>query len=300
MQEQKIIPNPRKASKERSKSKVAKKNANQRVRTAVYFVLAMLFGVFGGPYTYSLLFATILGLCLWEYLSMLLPAESIQDHIRFYVAMILSLTPFIVSALILMKWLPSFPFNLLFIGIFTGVFFLLFALELFGSSPSPFQNIGYIFLGLLYLGIPFTLLNYIAFQTGHYRPDFVISLLLLIWFNDTAAYILGSRYGKRPFFPRLSPKKTWMGFFGGLFFAILLSVILYYTVEQLSLWQWLVLAIVVSVFGNVGDLFESMLKRSVNVKDSGTLLPGHGGFLDRFDAFIFALPFIFLYFLTIG
>ena len=128
----------------------------------------------------------------------------------------------------------------------------------------------------------------------------VISLLLLTWINDTAAYALGSRYGKYPFFPRISPKKTWTGAVGGLIFDLLLATILYFTVGKLLLWQWLTLAVVASTFGNVGDLFESMLKRSLNVKDSGTLLPGHGGFLDRFDAFIFSLPFSFLYLLIIG
>ncbi len=275
-------------------------NVYQRVRTATFFVLAMLIGVFGGAYTYAMLFAVILGLCLWEFLTMLLPARTWQDKLRFYVALSLGLIPFVSSALILLKWLAPFPFNLLFIGGLTCFFFLLFALELFGSSPTPFQNIGYVFLAIVYLGIPFTLLNYVAFQTGHYRPNMVISLLLLTWFNDTAAYALGSRYGKRPFFPRISPKKTWTGVFGGLFFALLIAVILFFSVGNLQLWQWLVLALVTSFFGNVGDLLESMLKRSLNVKDSGNLLPGHGGFLDRFDAFIFSLPFSFLYLLIIG
>ena len=299
MQDPIIIENPPTTPNEKASPK-KRTNLNKRVQTGAYFVLAMLFGVFGGQYTYSLLFAAILGLCLWEFLSMLLPAESFQDKVRFYVAMTLGLTPFIISSLTLMRWLPGFSLDLLFIGILTCVFFLLFSLELFGSSPTPFQNIGYIFLALLYLGIPLTLLNYIAFQSGHYSPKMVISMLLLTWFNDTAAYALGSRYGKRPFFPRISPNKTWAGAFGGLFFALALSVILYLVIGGLNLWQWLLFAILSSFFGNVGDLFESMLKRSVNVKDSGNLLPGHGGFLDRFDAFIFALPFLFLYLMLIG
>lgn len=292
MQEKTIKPYIQLPEGKKSKKK---SDLKKRVRTAVFFVLAMLLGVFGGSYTYALLFTIILGLCLWEYLTMLLPSNSVEDQIRFYIALILGLTPFVLSALIFMKWIPAFPLNLLFFGIFTCVMFLLFALELFGSSPTPFQNIGYVFLGFLYLGIPFTLLNYIAFQTGHYSPQMVISLLLITWFNDTAAYALGSRYGKRPFFPRLSPKKTWMGVIGGLFFALILALIVSVFVTQLNWWQWLLLALVASVFGNVGDLFESMLKRSQNMKDSSNLLPGHGGFLDRFDAFIFSLPFSFLY-----
>ena len=117
----------------------------------------------------------------------------------------------------------------------------------------------------------------------------------MTWMNDTAAYIVGSQIGKTPLFPRISPKKTWEGTLGGLAGTLILAFLLNEYFEELILRDWLILAILVGLFGSLGDLVESMLKRSFAIKDSGRLLPGHGGFLDRFDGFIFMLPFAAAY-----
>ncbi|MEO0775984.1 MAG: phosphatidate cytidylyltransferase, partial [Bacteroidota bacterium] len=127
----------------------------------------------------------------------------------------------------------------------------------------------------------------------------VFGLLLLTWSNDTAAYLVGSRIGKTPLFPRISPKKTWEGSLGGVVITFLIAFLISQWFREHSTKQWLVLAGIVAIFGSTGDLVESMLKRSENIKDSGNLLPGHGGVLDRFDAFIFLLPFATAYLLLI-
>jgi len=123
----------------------------------------------------------------------------------------------------------------------------------------------------------------------------LLGFFLLIWANDSGAYIVGSLVGKNKLFERISPKKTWEGFLGGGFFALMFAWLISYFVTEISLIDWLVVALITFVFGTFGDLIESLLKRMVKVKDSGNILPGHGGILDRFDSMIIAAPMVFIY-----
>jgi phosphatidate cytidylyltransferase len=177
--------------------------------------------------------------------------------------------------------------------------FLAFIHELYARSPQPFANVAFLVLGMVYIGVPFAMLHFIAFQGEHFHADTVLGLLLLTWSNDTAAYLVGSRFGHRLFFPRISPKKTWEGFLGAAAITLLAAWPISRLFSDPALRHWLALAVIVVVFGTVGDLVESMLKRSFARKDSGILLPGHGGMLDRFDAFIFLLPYATAYLLWI-
>ncbi|MCB0675374.1 MAG: phosphatidate cytidylyltransferase, partial [Saprospiraceae bacterium] len=176
----------------------------------------------------------------------------------------------------------------------------LFILELFAAAPRPFDNVARLALVIAYIGLPIALLDWIAFRGGSYDLTLPLGLLLLTWISDTAAYLVGSRFGRRLLFPRISPKKTWEGTVGGGLLTIGLSLLFAELLGELSSGQWAVLALLVVIFGSLGDLVESMLKRSRGVKDSGTLLPGHGGVLDRFDAFIFLLPWAAAYLWWIG
>ena len=128
-----------------------------------------------------------------------------------------------------------------------------------------------------------------------FTPNIVAGMLFLTWANDSFAYIIGSKIGKTPFFLRISPKKTWEGTIGGAVMCLLTSAIIAQFFTQLSLTNWVIIGAIIAVFGTIGDLVESLLKRSVGVKDSGSFMPGHGGFLDRFDAFIFCIPFVYFY-----
>jgi phosphatidate cytidylyltransferase len=155
---------------------------------------------------------------------------------------------------------------------------------------------GYFALSTLYIGVPFALLLWISMENAVYLPGRVAGLLFLTWANDSGAYLTGNLFGKHPLMRRISPKKTWEGFLGGLFFALLFAFFLSYMPSTgLNPSDWWFLALIISIFGPVGDLIESLIKREKQVKDSGNLLPGHGGFLDRFDAFIFHIPFVALY-----
>jgi phosphatidate cytidylyltransferase len=172
--------------------------------------------------------------------------------------------------------------------------FVLLIIELFLQSEQPFSNIGNYLLGVAYLGIPFSLLISISYWHGNYAPLRVFGLLFLTWTNDTMAYLIGSKIGKTPFFARISPKKTWEGTIGGVVCTFIVAYFFSIWILDFELSEWMLQAAIIAVFGTLGDLVESMLKRSIHVKDSGSILPGHGGFLDRFDSFIFALPFVWL------
>jgi phosphatidate cytidylyltransferase len=270
----------------------------QRMATAAIFVFIMIVGLYGSPFSFVLLFAVITGLCLWEYLSIVLENNHRRDLLRKLIGMGVGLLPVILSALVKLGVINA-PEEFIYIAafLFSPFIFLGFVFELYTRSEHPFANIAYIMLGMLYIGMPFALLDFIAFEKSYFYANTVFGILLLTWMNDTGAYLIGSAIGKRPLLPRISPKKTWEGMLGGITVAFLTGVILYYVLDELSLIDWLVLAFIVSVFGTLGDLVESMLKRSFSIKDSGTLLPGHGGMLDRFDGFIFCVPFAAAYLL---
>lgn len=173
-------------------------------------------------------------------------------------------------------------------------FFSLLA-ELYRKKEDPMGNAAFAVFSFLYLTLPFALL--LVLYDG--SPLFVLALFMMVWSNDTFAYLVGITLGRHRLFERISPKKSWEGAVGGLVFTLLTAAVFAYFVEEMNLIQWLGMASIVVVFSTFGDLFESLFKRSLEVKDSGVLLPGHGGFLDRFDSILFAAPAVSLYLLLI-
>ena len=271
-----------------------------RISTAIIFVLVMLGGLYGGRYSFVLLFAIITALCLWEFFEIVLSKESRRDRIRKFIGIGLGLAPFILTSILQLEMIRETEDYIAYTAIlFFPFLFMAFIYELYTRSEKPFVNVAYMVLGLVYIGIPFATLDLIAFDGSYFYANTVFGLLLLTWCNDTAAYFVGSQLGKNLLFPRISPKKTWEGTLGGVFITFALAYILSMLFSELRLLDWLVLAGIVSIFGSLGDLIESMLKRSMQVKDSGSMLTGHGGFLDRFDGFIFLLPFAAAYLLLI-
>lgn len=174
-----------------------------------------------------------------------------------------------------------------------------FVVEMYRNHSRPFTNIAYTLLGIIYIAGPLSLMNYIAFTPSidgaAYDFGLVLGFFLLMWATDTGAYLVGMSIGKHRLFPRISPKKSWEGFFGGIAIAIGMGALLSQFFINLPINVWLTMALIVSVSGVFGDLIESMYKRSLQVKDSGNIMPGHGGFLDRFDAVFFASPIVFVY-----
>lgn len=181
---------------------------------------------------------------------------------------------------------------LLVITIFVNLFLIK---DLFAAKKIPlFESKRYI-ATTFYLSSGFVFMLLIANFHNEFTPLLLLGGFILIWVNDSAAYMIGKNFGKQKLFPSISPKKTVEGFLGGLFFACISSYFIATYTETLGFTPWLILAIVVSVFGTFGDLIESKFKRQAGVKDSGVIMPGHGGLLDRLDSIIFAAPFIYLF-----
>ena len=172
-------------------------------------------------------------------------------------------------------------------------------LYLFNTKKTNFQLYTRYFLLFGYVILPFILANYVAMGVKGYNPKILISIIVLIWTNDTFAYLVGKNIGKNKLFPSVSPKKTIEGFAGGMFFTIISSLLLskFYTESNLTI--WIVIAVIISIFSTLGDLIQSKFKRVAGIKDSGKIMPGHGGILDRLDSIIFVIPFINLYFLIL-
>ncbi|MFK7810144.1 MAG: phosphatidate cytidylyltransferase [Saprospiraceae bacterium] len=271
----------------------------QRAITAVFFVIVMVGCLFTGPYVFTIVFGIITALCLWEYLSMSLESENGSGNLsRKIIGLLLGLLPYGIIGSSKLGLIDGSGELLLGLAIWSvPLVFLLFIYELFSAAKNPFSNVAHILLGVIYIGLPFAILILVAYRTGAFDTSVILGMLLLTWANDTGAYLVGSQIGKTPLLPRISPKKTWEGSLGGVALGLFVAYLLSLFFTDLSLMQWMVLAVIVIIFGAIGDLIESMLKRSKGVKDSGTLLPGHGGFLDRFDAFYFMLPFAAAYLL---
>lgn len=288
----------------------------QRALTATVFTAIMLLGMFLHEGTFILLFFIISMGCLWEYMKLTTDDNRLREigaliigNGLWFVFIFKDLVSTVSDTSTINKMMGlgtnvSF-YSILIFGFYSFILipFLLLIVELFEKTDKPFQNVAGTLLGIFYAIVPIFLLISISKENVYvegtliqkFTPNIAAGILFLTWINDTGAYLVGSKMGKTPLFPRISPKKTWEGTIGGIVFCILSAFLIHRLLGVLSLTDWMIIGGLVSIFGTLGDLIESMLKRSVGVKDSGTFMPGHGGFLDRFDAFIFEIPFIFLY-----
>ena len=178
--------------------------------------------------------------------------------------------------------------------------------ELFGKHPNPIANLGTIMLSQIYVVLPLALINVLAFtpfECYHSEAPYyaiTLAIYIFIWVNDTGAYLSGITLGRHKMFPRISPKKSWEGAIGGALATIASAFIVAHFYTFMELWQWIGMALVVVLAGTFGDLTESMVKRQLDIKDSGHILPGHGGFLDRLDSMLFAIPAVVAYLLALA
>ena len=174
---------------------------------------------------------------------------------------------------------------------------LMFFCELWRKKENPAANIGTTLMGVVYVAVPFSLVCYFPIiATEEWNPWVMIGYIFIVWANDVFAYLVGMTFGKHHLFERISPKKSWEGFFGGVIGAFAMGLLIGHVLDM-NIYLWGGLAVVVSVTAVLGDLVESMFKRAAEVKDSGDLIPGHGGVLDRFDAMLLSAPFVFVYML---
>lgn len=271
---------------------MALKGLKTRIISALIFLVIILGGIFGGSETFGIMVALMTILLLWEFLNIVVPADNPSKKTYIILWTIVALIPVVYFFL---KQYQGDDFELsTFAPLAIALIFLPLLFELISPSSSPFGNVGGLFLGYFYITIPMILFIDIAFSPS-YSPYLVLGLFLMTWINDIGAYFVGSLMGKTPLAPTISPKKTLEGSIGGWIFTIAAAV-LYFHLFMGKNWGYAIsLGIIAGFFGTVGDLIESKLKRSAGIKDSGQLMPGHGGLLDRFDAFIFFLPFVYLF-----
>lgn len=268
-------------------------NLITRAITGILFVIVLVGSILLSPYTFILVFSLVCGFMLVEFYKLMNAHQGV--NINVWTNMIGGLLLFLGSAVYSNGWEGKICYIP-----YLAYLLYLFIHELYGKKPEPIRNWAYALLGQIYIALPLSLLNLIAFLdidgTTRYRPLLLLGLFVFIWLNDTGAYVVGSRIGKRRLFERISPKKSWEGFFGGIVFSLAGGFIFSLFMKDISLVHWLVMALIVSIFSTWGDLSESLLKRTIGVKDSGTKLPGHGGFLDRFDSVLLACPAVVIYF----
>ncbi|HOW08568.1 MAG TPA: phosphatidate cytidylyltransferase [Bacteroidales bacterium] len=278
-------------------------NFLRRTLTAVWIVVFILGGFWLHPITFFITGIVLLTGAQYEYY---LIVRSRGTPVQMVNGIITGAALYIISTLVAAGHIDARFFLLIFIPAF-----LTMTNELYRRQEKPFDSLAHTFFGVIYIAFPFSLFPFAAFsQTGMntlvphgaiaFSPGIIVGFLLLLWANDTAAYLTGMTIGRHRLMERISPRKSWEGFFGGLFITVLAAWLLSGWFGVVNTAGWIVIALIISVTGTFGDLFESMFKRSMGVKDSGNILPGHGGFLDRFDSAIVSFPLVYLFIALFG
>ncbi|MDR0872689.1 MAG: phosphatidate cytidylyltransferase [Prevotellaceae bacterium] len=259
----------------------------KRTISGIVYVALIVFTVFANHWITALILAALAALTTYEFHKNTNKLENV--NVNPIIPAIASIAPLGYLVLLTVKNYYNIAF------IFAGLYFVfglyIFIAEIFKQKTNPISNIAYTFLGQIYIALPFLLM----YGIKEINEIFLFALFVLIWANDTFAYLAGSTFGKHRMCERISPKKSWEGFVGGLLGALIVAFVFSRFETQLDVIQWLGFALIVVVFGTLGDLFESLMKRTIGVKDSGNIMPGHGGLLDRFDSLLFATPVIFVY-----
>lgn len=254
-----------------------------RAASGIVYIVLLVGATLYSPYSFQALFGILMLISIYEYCKLVkvkLLGPLLMGSVLYSLFCVVT-RDIITSVLIL---IPTLYFAI-------NMMILLFKNDMQEMEPTKKGRsiINYIIL-------PFVIISQIPFEEDYYNPKIIISIFILIWVNDTFAYIVGKSIGKNKLFEAISPKKTIEGFVGGLGFAVLAGLLLsqYYIFQPFLI--WVIIAIIVSVFGTIGDLIESRFKRIAKVKDSGSIMPGHGGILDRLDSIIFAAPFVYLFY----
>lgn len=262
-----------------------------RTITGIVLVAVMLSAILIGPYTYALLFSLILIGGMYEFIRLYRNNEINPSGWLVYP---LALLTFTGTFFVAHGWIKS--------GVVFGIFPLLLlfmATELYRRKEKPVENIAVGIFSLVYVALPLSLINFLVFpaiaENNQYSPKLLIALFALIWIYDSGAYLFGVSIGKHRLFERISPKKSWEGAIGGTLTAVAAAYFITNFIPEIDRLHWIIMALLTVVSSTFGDLTESMFKRHFGIKDSGHILPGHGGVLDRFDSLFFAAPVVVMY-----
>ncbi|HLP63918.1 phosphatidate cytidylyltransferase [Flavobacterium sp.] len=261
-----------------------------RFLSGLVYVTLLIVATAYSAQSFYVLFGIFLIITLFEFCRIL--------KVNFYLPIVIACVSYFLAA----KYYTFKSFDLFILGFTLITSFSLVRL-LFNTTKNELSSVAKYAYVLGYVIFPFIIIAKIPFSGIDFRPKIIISIFILIWTNDTFAYIVGKSVGKRKLFEKISPKKTIEGFLGGLFFSVVAGILIskfYFNPSEQhsmkSLFIWSVTAVIISIFSTLGDLIESKFKRIAGVKDSGTIMPGHGGILDRLDSIIFVAPFVFLFY----
>lgn len=273
-----------------------------RTITGILFV-ATIVVCFLNPTAMIFLFALVTGLTVWEFTGL------VNDRPGVAVNRFISTVAGVYFFLAMAGTCSGFTSSTVFIPYLITIIYLLVA-ELYAKQEDPIHDWAYTMMSQMYVVLPFSLLNMLAFRAAPegimYVYTLPLSVFVFLWVNDTGAYCCGSLFGKHKLFPRVSPGKSWEGSIGGGIFVLAAAALVWYLTDTydmnptgMGMWEWMGLGLTVVVFGTWGDLVESLFKRTLGIKDSGNILPGHGGMLDRFDSSLLAIPAAVVYLFTI-
>ena len=277
-----------------------KNNFIQRAITGAIFVAVLIGGIVSGPIPFTILFSLISTLTIYEFGTII--GKSGEVQINKSITILAGIFLFIGFG-----YLGVAPGKNEILIPYLFLIIYLFVSELYLKKKNPVHNWAYAMMSQIYIALPFALLNVLAYHTSsdgsisEYNPILPLSIFIFNWVNDTGAYCTGMLFGKHRLFERISPKKSWEGSFGGGVFSIIAAIAMAHFFPFMSTATWIGLGLTVVIFGTWGDLTESLLKRTLGIKDSGNILPGHGGMLDRFDSTILAVPaaVVYLYIISL-
>lgn len=279
------------------------KNFIIRTITGVIFVAAIV-ASFLRPEAMVLLFSIVTGLTIWEFTGLVNEREHVT--VNRFICTVAGVYFFYAMTYFCSDLYAGVAKSVVFIPYLVTIVYLLIA-ELYLKQDDPIQDWAYTMLSQMYIALPFSLLNVLAFTANSsgmvaFNTLLPLSVFVFLWVNDTGAYCVGSLLGRHKLFPRISPGKSWEGSIGGAVFVLVAAWAISYFLDDvmLNLYEWLGLGLVVVIFGTWGDLVESLFKRTLGVKDSGSILPGHGGMLDRFDSSLLAIPAAVIYLYTLS
>lgn len=274
------------------------RNLSRRTLTGIFLVIIVFGGLWLHPLSYLSIGLLLLAGSLHEYYRLIAATGTEPQRIA---GILTAIITYLISVFVAAGMIDALSYLLV-----MAAFLFIIVIELYRKKSKPFDSLAHTIFGIIFISLPYSLLPFLAFGFNgtspilpgmfpDFSPGIMLGFLLLSWSFDIAAYLFGSYLGKHKLLKRISPEKSWEGFAFGLLAALLVAWPVSIWITEPGLLSWMIIALLISIAGTLGDLVESMLKRSAGVKDSGTILPGHGGLLDRFDSLILSLPFVYLF-----